>query len=456
MAVMGRRTLHAQFLVPMQPSYLWLRLACFAVPAATAEMCSDAPPNVVAGLAREAGRTISSCREAADMGTCWSPEVQNLCPQSCGTCNRALFGKRRLDHSKADHSPPLLPVPPSLPSPPAHPPEVPEGSPKRPPPPPDTPLSPLPEAPPSPPSPPSLPFLAQTCDDEGRSGFRDAHGLNCTSWRGASCSFSGASSYSYGGSSSYNLDGVGAYGSNDLEAVRANCPICCGLATLPSRPPCVCPLEYPYCWANNAYCYASASSYARSFTTCPGSCEASYIYPASPPLPPSTPLPPTAPPLPAVPPCLPPSPAAPPSLPPLPALPPSPPTPPALPPFYVRAGMGTLQAAVDAAPSGSELILTDGNYTRDPARSDGQNPYVVQINKNMTIRALNPLRAVLDAQNSGRVIDLESEDGTSQINPAVAFYGLRLINGYAYGVIAVSGSSNLSGKLQCRETQLCD
>ena len=118
--------------------------------------------------------------------------------------------------------------------------------------------------------------------------------------------------------------------------------------------------------------------------------------------------------------------------------------------------MGTLQAAVDAAPSGSELILTDGNYTRDPARSDGQNPYVVQINKNMTIRALNPLRAVLDAQNSGRVIDLESEDGTSQINPAVAFYGLRLINGYAYGVIAVSGSSNLSGKLQCRETQLCD
>ena len=58
-----------------------------------------------------------------------------------------------------------------------------------------------------------------------------------------------------------------------------------------------------------------------------------------------------------------------------------------------------LQTAVDNANAGDELILRDGTYT-----GGGTGSNLLYINKDITIRALNPGQAVLDGQNMRRVI----------------------------------------------------
>ena len=65
----------------------------------------------------------------------------------------------------------------------------------------------------------------------------------------------------------------------------------------------------------------------------------------------------------------------------------------------VSPGAGTLQAALDAASAGDILELADGTYT-------GSGSYVLQISKDITIRAQNFGRAILDGENARRVIEI--------------------------------------------------
>ena len=66
------------------------------------------------------------------------------------------------------------------------------------------------------------------------------------------------------------------------------------------------------------------------------------------------------------------------------------------PPNWVLPGVGTLQAAVNAANPGDELVLADGTYTvsggSQVLKIDGTTP------TGLTIRAANPGQAVIDAQ----------------------------------------------------------
>ena len=90
--------------------------------------------------------------------------------------------------------------------------------------------------------------------------------------------------------------------------------------------------------------------------------------------------------------------------------PPSPPSPPPPPPLapgqLVLPGAGTLQAALNAASAGDELVLADGTYTGVGTSDRGDN--MLYINKDITIRALNSGQAVLDGQNARRVIYIRS------------------------------------------------
>ena len=79
-------------------------------------------------------------------------------------------------------------------------------------------------------------------------------------------------------------------------------------------------------------------------------------------------------------------------------------------------GIGTLQAALSAASAGDELILADGTYTGD----------VLQIDKNILIRAMNPSRVVLDGQNTQRVISITGGGD-------VVLDGLNITNGFSAG-----------------------
>ena len=67
----------------------------------------------------------------------------------------------------------------------------------------------------------------------------------------------------------------------------------------------------------------------------------------------------------------------------------------------VQPGSGTLQAAVDAASDGDELILEDGTYT-------GSGSNVLDIGKSITIRAQNPGQAILDGEEARSVVSITS------------------------------------------------
>ena len=94
----------------------------------------------------------------------------------------------------------------------------------------------------------------------------------------------------------------------------------------------------------------------------------------------------------------------------------------------VQPGAGTLQAALNAASDGDELVLADGTYT-----SSGTN--VLEVGKSVTIRALHARGAILDGENARRVVSITS--GT------VVLEGLDIARGSASsgGGVAISGSS---------------
>ena len=83
-----------------------------------------------------------------------------------------------------------------------------------------------------------------------------------------------------------------------------------------------------------------------------------------------------------------------------------------------------LQTVVDNASPGDEIVLGDGTYTGSGTSANGNN--MLYINKDITIRALNPGQAVLDGETARRVLYVQSG--------AVALEGLNITRGSASGV----------------------
>ena len=83
-----------------------------------------------------------------------------------------------------------------------------------------------------------------------------------------------------------------------------------------------------------------------------------------------------------------------------------------------------LQTVVDNASPGDEIVLGDGTYTGSGTSANGNN--MLYINKDITIRALNPGQAVLDGETARRVLYVQSG--------AVALEGLNITRGSATGV----------------------
>ena len=80
-----------------------------------------------------------------------------------------------------------------------------------------------------------------------------------------------------------------------------------------------------------------------------------------------------------------------------------------------------LQTVVDNASPGDEIVLGDGTYTGSGTSMSGNN--TLYINKDITIRALNPGQAVLDGETARRVLYVQSG--------AVALEGLNITRGSA-------------------------
>ena len=91
----------------------------------------------------------------------------------------------------------------------------------------------------------------------------------------------------------------------------------------------------------------------------------------------------------------------------------------------VEPGTGTLQAALDQAAAGDELVLANGNYTA------GGGDQVVSINQTITIRALNPGQAVLNALGARRVVTI---NGGTVLLEGLNITGGRAGNGYGGGI----------------------
>ena len=84
----------------------------------------------------------------------------------------------------------------------------------------------------------------------------------------------------------------------------------------------------------------------------------------------------------------------------------------------MQPGDGTLQKALADASPGNELVLADGTYT-------GGAGSVLEIEKDITIRAQNAGQAVLDGQGTRRVLDIGFWDGSI----TVSLEGLTITNG---------------------------
>ena len=83
-----------------------------------------------------------------------------------------------------------------------------------------------------------------------------------------------------------------------------------------------------------------------------------------------------------------------------------------------------LQTVVDNASPGDVIVLGDGTYTGSGTSANGNN--MLYINKDITIRALNPGQAVLDGETARRVLYVQSG--------AVALEGLNITRGSVSGV----------------------
>ena len=75
----------------------------------------------------------------------------------------------------------------------------------------------------------------------------------------------------------------------------------------------------------------------------------------------------------------------------------------------VSPGSGTLQAALNAASAGDELVLEDGNYTGSgDSVLDIQSTTCSGSSCDVTIRAQNPGMAVVDGENARQVMEISS------------------------------------------------
>ena len=97
----------------------------------------------------------------------------------------------------------------------------------------------------------------------------------------------------------------------------------------------------------------------------------------------------------------------------------------------VSPGAGTLQVAINAASAGDTLVLADGTYT-------GSGTNLLEISKDITIRAHNSRQAILDGQNAQCIVYIAS--GTVALEGLDITRGLSEVGGgvYVIGVATVT------------------
>ena len=105
----------------------------------------------------------------------------------------------------------------------------------------------------------------------------------------------------------------------------------------------------------------------------------------------------------------------------------------------VQPGAGTLQTALNGASAGDELVLADGSYT-------GSGTNVLEVDKSITIRALNAGQAVLDGENARRVVSITTGP--------VAVQGLNITRGSS-GSVSTHACPNHLHVLHARLALLC-
>ena len=106
----------------------------------------------------------------------------------------------------------------------------------------------------------------------------------------------------------------------------------------------------------------------------------------------------------------------------------------------VQPGAGTLQTALSGASAGDELVLADGSYT-------GSGTNVLDVDKSITIRALNAGQAVLDGENARRVVYITTGH--------VAVQGLNITRGSVTGSVSTHACPNHLHVLHARLALLC-
>jgi hypothetical protein len=108
----------------------------------------------------------------------------------------------------------------------------------------------------------------------------------------------------------------------------------------------------------------------------------------------------------------------------------------------VKPGVGTLQKAVNRAPDGGELVLSDGTY-------HGSGSHVLSITKSITIRALHAGRAVLDGEEARCVV--KTSNGA-----AVELDGLKITRGKGQINGQGGGICQHGGKITFTNCEICN
>ena len=100
-----------------------------------------------------------------------------------------------------------------------------------------------------------------------------------------------------------------------------------------------------------------------------------------------------------------------------------------------------LQLKLDSASPGDEIVLDDGEYTN--SASD----FMLHISKSITIRALNPGKAILDGQESRRLLKIDS-------SAVVVLNGLHIRNGDAGNGVGGGGVYIMSGHISFNDCNI--
>jgi len=121
----------------------------------------------------------------------------------------------------------------------------------------------------------------------------------------------------------------------------------------------------------------------------------------------------------------------------------------------------SLRAVLASAKEGDVIELADGVYTTDgiapeTGRKIISGDWMFQINKAVTVVALNPGQAVLDGQNKYRVFNIDTITNNSTDGGLTVLDGLNITNGRALYPGSGAGIFSFSGDLSVKRCNIYD